>query len=50
MWYRLFQQDGQELGEIIAHDDRKMIQDDRVFFEKKVYEDLAVYKLQVVAN
>ena len=50
MWFRLFQQDGQEVGEIIAHDDKKIIEDDRVSFEKKVYEDLAIYKLQVIVS
>ena len=50
MWYRLLHdQEGQEVGEIIAHDDMKIIQDDRVVFEKRVFQDLALFKLQVKA-
>ena len=47
MWYRLYRKDGEEVGEIIAHDDIKIIQDHRMSFEKRVFEDLAIYKLQV---
>ena len=47
VWSRLYHQDGQELAEIIAHDDIKIIQDDRVTFEKRVFQDLAIFKLQV---
>ena len=50
VWYRLYRKDGEEVGEIIAHDDQKIIRDDRVSFEKKVYEGLAIYKLQVIAS
>ena len=47
MWYRLYRQDGEEVGEIIAHDDIKISQDHRVSLEKRVFQDLAIYKLQV---
>ena len=45
--YRLRHQETDQLGEIIAHDDLKILQDDRVSFEKKIFQDLAIYKLLV---
>ena len=50
MWYRLLHdQEDQEVREIIAHDDMKIIEDDRVVIEKKVFQDLALFKLQVTS-
>ena len=50
LWSRLQHQENGEVGEIIAHDDLKLLQDDRIVFEKKVFQDLSIYKLLVFSS
>ena len=46
VWYRelLFQDDYKE---IISDDNIKVLDDDRISIEKTLFEDLAIYKVQV---
>ena len=46
VWYRelLFQDDYKE---IISDDNIKVLDDDRISVEKTLFEDLAIYKVQV---
>ena len=46
VWYRepLF---GSQLGDLISHDDVKDVPDEKVTVEKSMFDDLAIYKVQI---